>query len=68
MRNGAVARTLAARLCLVSDKVLPVSTGEVPEEAPGRVTGTELTGMSSSMGRRLDGGKRRCSGVARGLR
>jgi hypothetical protein len=29
-RDSAVARMLAAQLCLVGDKVLPVSTGETP--------------------------------------
>jgi hypothetical protein len=37
-----------------------------PGEAPGRVTGTELTEMRSLTGRRLGGRKRRCSMVARG--
>jgi hypothetical protein len=49
VRDGAVARTWAARLCFAGDKVMLVSTGGAPGRRRTWSLGTELTEKGSSM-------------------
>jgi hypothetical protein len=62
VRDGAVVRTPAARLCLIGDKVLPVSTGE----ALGMCRAGSWGRSSPERSRRRGGGSVVGSGGIRG--